>query len=47
LLTQQVEIWLGEGQGLQGEAWTFIEAQPAGPGEKLLTPCDKWLDGRA
>lgn len=38
-----VEIWLGEGQGLQGEAWTFIEAQPAGPGEKLLTPCDKWF----
>ena len=26
-----------------GEPWTFLEAQPAGPGEKLLEPCDKWF----
>ncbi|CAK9069896.1 Hypothetical protein SCF082_LOCUS34898 [Durusdinium trenchii] len=38
-----VEIWLGHGSGLFGEAWTFLEASPAGPGEHLLNPCDKWF----
>mmetsp|Transcript_52219 Transcript_52219/g.124495 ORF Transcript_52219/g.124495 Transcript_52219/m.124495 type:complete len:362 (-) Transcript_52219:5-1090(-) len=38
-----VEIWLGPGEGLSGEPWTFTEAQPAGPGEKLENPCDKWF----
>merc|ERR1711879_1101771 len=38
-----VEIWLGNGKGLAGEDWTFIEATPAGPGEKLDNPCDKWF----
>eukprot|EP00931_Biecheleriopsis_adriatica_P073986 TRINITY_DN48179_c0_g1_i1.p1 TRINITY_DN48179_c0_g1~~TRINITY_DN48179_c0_g1_i1.p1 ORF type:complete len:364 (-),score=60.62 TRINITY_DN48179_c0_g1_i1:64-1071(-) len=38
-----VEIWLGPGQGLNGEPWSFIEARPAGPGESLTNPCDKWF----
>jgi len=38
-----VEIWLGEGGGLQDEPWTIMESSPAGPGEQLLKPCDKWF----
>lgn len=38
-----VEIWLGPKAGLKGGDWTFIEGSPAGPGEKLLEPCDKWF----
>eukprot|EP00438_Fugacium_kawagutii_P031944 Skav201885 [mRNA] locus=scaffold550:350235:355845:- [translate_table: standard] len=38
----QVEIWLGEGKGLENEPWVIMESQPAGPGETLLNPCDKW-----
>lgn len=38
-----VEIWLGPGKGLNGEAWSFIESKPAGPGETLTNPCDKWF----
>lgn len=38
-----VEIWLGPGKGLHGEAWAFIESNPAGPGETLTNPCDKWF----
>merc|ERR1712094_126682 len=38
-----VELWLGPGHGLANEDWTFIEGAPAGPGEKLDTPCDKWF----
>jgi len=38
-----VEIWVGPLKGLNGEAWTFIESKPAGPGETLTNPCDKWF----
>lgn len=38
-----VEVWLGPGRGLAGEDWSFVEAQPAGPGESLDNPCDKWF----
>jgi len=33
-----VEVWLGDKEG-----WAFIEAAPAGPGETLTNPCDKWF----
>ena len=36
-----VEIWLGAG-GDESD-WVLQEAQPAGPGEKLRQPCDKWF----
>jgi len=32
-----VEVWLGAG------GWSFIEGQPAGPGESFENPCDKWF----
>jgi len=35
-----LEIWLGEGEG---EGWHFIEGAPAGAGETLSNPCDKWF----
>jgi len=38
-----VEVWLGKGHGLAAEDWAFIEGAPAGPGEKLSNPCDKWF----
>lgn len=38
-----VEIWLGPGHGLDGEEWSFIEGAPAGGGESLGNPCDKWF----
>jgi len=38
-----VEVWLGPGEGLDGGAWTFIEGKPAGGGETLTNPCDKWF----
>lgn len=38
-----VEVWMGPGRGLNGEDWTFIESRPAGPGETLTDPCDKWF----
>jgi len=38
-----VEVWLGPGQGLHGEAWSFIESKPAGGNESLTNPCDKWF----
>lgn len=31
-----VEVWTGR-------AWQFIEGRPAGPGESLSNPCDKWF----
>lgn len=43
-----VEIWTGEGD----HGWAFIEGSPAGAGESLTNPCDKWfcnpshMDGR-
>jgi len=33
-----VEIWRGQDKG-----WSFIEAMPAGGGETLDNPCDKWF----
>merc|ERR1712072_1226485 len=38
-----VEVWLGPGQGLHGEAWSFIESKPAGGNENFTDPCDKWF----
>merc|ERR1711862_699566 len=38
-----VEVWLGKGKGLHGDDWSFIEAEPAGPGENLTNPCNKWF----
>jgi hypothetical protein len=37
-------VWLGDGAaGDLGDAWAFIEAAPAGGGESLTNPCDKWF----
>ena len=37
-----VEIWIGQSD--EGEdIWQFIEASPAGAGESLDNPCDKWF----
>ena len=33
-----VEVWLGAEQG-----WAFFEGAPAGAGETLTNPCDKWF----
>ena len=33
-----LEVWTGETDG-----WQFIEAAPAGGGETLTNPCDKWF----
>lgn len=38
-----VEVWLGPGEGLRGEAWSFIEGKPAGGGENFTDPCNKWF----
>jgi len=43
-----VEVWLGinstiAGAGTSGDGWAFIEGAPAGGGEKLDSPCDKWF----
>jgi len=33
-----VEVW-----DPMAQEWSFIEAAPAGPGETLVDPCDKWF----
>ena len=33
-----VEVWTGAKDG-----WRFVEGWPAGPGETLDNPCDKWF----
>jgi hypothetical protein len=39
-----VEIYMGPGEGLDGDAWTFIEGKPAqGAHETLTNACDKWF----
>ncbi|CAE8605659.1 unnamed protein product [Polarella glacialis] len=37
-----VEIWVGVGSE-GGDGWAFIEGKPAGGGETLTNPCDKWF----
>ncbi|KAL1521428.1 hypothetical protein AB1Y20_021092 [Prymnesium parvum] len=37
-----VEVWIG-GETDSGDGWAFIEGAPAGGGETLLNPCDKWF----
>ncbi len=38
-----VEVWTGEGEGDGAGGWHFIEGSPAGAGESLTNPCDKWF----
>jgi len=37
-----VEVWMGEKEG-----WGFIEGKPAGQGETLTDPCNKWFCDKA
>lgn len=36
------QVWVG-GKTASGDGWAFIEGIPAGGGEALLNPCDKWF----
>ena len=39
-----VEVWLGDDAPTDlGDGWAFIEGAPAGGGETLTSPCDKWF----
>jgi hypothetical protein len=35
-------VWVG-GTTDSGDGWAFIEGAPAGGGETLTNPCDKWF----
>ena len=36
------QVWVG-GTTDSGDGWAFIEGAPAGGGETLTNPCDKWF----